>query len=54
MQDLRDSEAYSLLKKVNFSSLVMKTEKLKSDLDQDLEWAKTPKDIDDKIANRIK
>ncbi len=54
MQELKASEAYSLLKKVNFSSLVMKTTMLQIELDKDLEWAKTPKEIDDKIANSIK
>ncbi len=35
-------EGYSLLKKLHFSSLVMKTNMLQSELDKELEWAKTP------------
>jgi hypothetical protein len=54
MVDQRPLEGYSLLKKIHFTSLVMKTKEIQGDLDTNLGWAKTPQEIDDKIATSIK
>jgi hypothetical protein len=54
MKRQKELEGYGLLKLVNFNSIVGKAKELKGKIEKELKESDTPKEIDDKIATRIK